>query len=313
MANYFPLIANTTASQIQEIPVGDFLDLSQSGIANSGNISVTGVISATGNITGDYILGNGSQLTGIDATSIQSGTSSVSVIASGGNIRANVAGSTVALLSASGLVVTGSIEATSGFIGLDASKISNGTSNVSVVASNGNVDVNVGGSAIVTFYSGGIDNRQANGVGNIGTATSVFNTVFAQATSAQYADVAERYLADQDLAPGTVVEIGGAAEVTATTQPVSTRVAGVISTQPALIMNSGAQGQHVVSVALLGRVPCRVLGPICKGDLVVSSDRPGVAMRLPSLQYQPGCVIGKALEDHTDTNEATIEIMVGRL
>ena len=53
MANYFPLIANTSAAQIQEIPSGDFLDLSQSGIANSGNITVTGVVSATGNITGN--------------------------------------------------------------------------------------------------------------------------------------------------------------------------------------------------------------------------------------------------------------------
>jgi hypothetical protein len=71
MANYFPLIANTTSSQIQEIPVGSLLDLSQSGIANSGNIAVTGVITATGNITssgnisGTYILGNGAFLTGI--------------------------------------------------------------------------------------------------------------------------------------------------------------------------------------------------------------------------------------------------------
>jgi hypothetical protein len=74
MANYFPLIANTTSSQIQEIPVGSLLDLSQSGIANSGNIAVTGVITATGNITssgnisGTYILGNGSQLTGIGSS-----------------------------------------------------------------------------------------------------------------------------------------------------------------------------------------------------------------------------------------------------
>jgi hypothetical protein len=73
MANYFPLIANTSSSQIQEIPVGSFLDLSQSGIANSGNITVTGVISATGNITasgnvsGSYLLGNGAFITGLPA------------------------------------------------------------------------------------------------------------------------------------------------------------------------------------------------------------------------------------------------------
>jgi len=313
MANYFPLIANTTASQIQEIPVGDFLDLSQSGIANSGNISVTGVISATGNITGDYILGNGSQLTGIDATSIQSGTSSVSVIASGGNIRANVGGSTVGLFSSAGLLITGSIEATGGFIGLDATKIESGTSNVSVISSGGNVDINVGGAPIATFWSGGINNRQANGVGNIGTATSYFNTVFAKATSAQYADVAEQYLADQSYAPGTVVEIGGAAEVTATCTFASTGIAGVISTDPAFIMNSGAQGDHVVTVALLGRVPCRVAGQIRRGDLLCSSTIAGHAVSLPIDQYRPGSVIGKALEDHLENGTGSIEILVGRL
>jgi hypothetical protein len=68
MANRFPLIANTTASQIQEITSGDFLDLSNSGISNSGNISVSGIVSATGNISGSYIIGNGSQLTGLPAS-----------------------------------------------------------------------------------------------------------------------------------------------------------------------------------------------------------------------------------------------------
>lgn len=68
MANRFPLIANTTASQIQEIASGDFLDLSNSGISNSGNISVSGIVSATGNISGSYIIGNGSQLTGLPAS-----------------------------------------------------------------------------------------------------------------------------------------------------------------------------------------------------------------------------------------------------
>jgi hypothetical protein len=68
MANRFPLIANTIASQIQEITSGDFLDLSNSGISNSGNISVSGIVSATGNISGSYIIGNGSQLTGLPAS-----------------------------------------------------------------------------------------------------------------------------------------------------------------------------------------------------------------------------------------------------
>lgn len=260
MANFFPLIANTSAAQIQEIPAGDFLDLSQSGIANSGNITVTGVISATGNITGDYILGNGSQLTGIDATSIQSGTSNVRVQSSGGN-----------------------------------------------------VSVGVGGSAIIRFTTAGIVNDMGNGVGNIGNATGYFNTVFAKATSAQYADVAEKYVADQPYPAGTVLEIGGTAEVQSSTEYATAKIAGVVSSHPALIMNSGENNLNAVEVALLGRVPCRVTGNIQRGDLLVASHLPGVATALDPAQYRPGSIIGKALSDHSSNNEGMIEILVGRL
>jgi hypothetical protein len=121
-------------------------------------------------------------ISSLSANSISDGTSNFTIIATNGNIRANVGGSTVGLFSSTGLLITGSIEATGGFIGLDATKIESGTSNVSVISSGGNVDVNVGGNPIVTFYSGGMNNGQANGVGNIGTATSYFNTVFAKAT-----------------------------------------------------------------------------------------------------------------------------------
>ena len=159
----------------------------------------------------------------------------------------------------------------------------------------------------------GLTNGNANGVGNIGNSTTYFNTVFAQATSAQYADVAEKYLADSAYEPGTVVEIGGSAEVTETRSFASTRIAGVISTNPALIMNSGAQGEHAVSVALLGRVPCRVAGRIRRGDLLCSSALAGHAVGLPVDQYRPGAVIGKALEDHDQDGTGMIEVLVGRL
>jgi hypothetical protein len=249
----------------------------------------------------------------LSANSITDGTSSVTIIATNGNIRANVGGSTVGLFSSSGLVVTGSIEATGGFIGLDATKIESGTSNVSVISSGGNVDVNVGGNPIVTFWSGGVDNRQANGVGNIGTATSYFNTVFAKATSAQYADVAERYLADADYAPGTVLVFGGNQEVTQSQIDHTTAIAGTVSDKPAYVMNSDLAGEHVVSMALLGRVPVRVIGTIRPGDLLVASELPGIATSLVPNRYQPGCVIGKALESYDSEREGRIEAVVGRL
>lgn len=153
-------------------------------------------------------------------------------------------------------------------------------------------------------------NNQSNGVGNIGSSSTYFNTVFAKATSAQYADLAERYTADDQYLPGTVLIFGGPMEVTQSTQSHDPAIAGVVSTDPAYVMNGGlANG---VTVALTGRVPCRVRGTIRKGDRMVSSDVPGVAERLDTSKYQPGCIIGKALEDF-DGDAGIIEVVVGRL
>lgn len=159
----------------------------------------------------------------------------------------------------------------------------------------------------------GILNGNANGVGNIGNATTFFNTVFAKATSAQYADVAELYRADRDYQSGTVLEIGGTAEVTETTEMASQRIAGVVSTNPAFIMNNVPDSVGMVQVALLGRVPCLVTGQVRRGDLLCSSRVAGHAMAMPVDQYRPGAVVGKALEDHHSDGAGQIEIMVGRI
>ena len=153
----------------------------------------------------------------------------------------------------------------------------------------------------------------ANGAGNIGDSTSYFNTVFAQATSAQYADVAEMYSADHHYAPGTVVVFGGAQEVTISNESHDARIAGVVSTHPAHLMNSALDADHTAAVALLGRVPCQVTGAVAAGDRMVSSGIPGVAEKLDITQYQPGTIIGKALENYNGSGVGTIEIVVGRL
>jgi hypothetical protein len=150
----------------------------------------------------------------------------------------------------------------------------------------------------------------SNGVGNIGSAASTFNVVFARATSALYADLAEMYASDCNYEPGTVVVFGGTAEITQSTESHDTRVAGVVSTNPAFLMNSTINDSLELPVALTGRVPCRVQGPIRKGDLVVSGTEPGTAQQLVS--WQPGCVIGKSLETIEDTAVRTIEVVVGR-
>ena len=165
-----------------------------------------------------------------------------------------------------------------------------------------------------TITGGNIVNSNANGVGNIGSATTYFNSVFAKATSAQYADLAEMYCADADYASGTLVEFGGNSEVTATIESHSTRVAGIISTNPSYLMNSTIVCEiNAVAVALTGRVPCRVVGSISKGDrLVASGLHAGVATALDMSQYQPGCIIGKSLENYNSTEVGTIEVAVGR-
>ncbi len=179
-----------------------------------------------------------------------------------------------------------------------------------VVSATGNI---TGGNLITAglVSLSSITKTGSNGVGNIGAAASTFNTVFAKATSAQYADVAERYQADADYAPGTVLIIGGAQEVTASTHSHDTAVAGVVSENPSYLMNSALDTVNSVAVALLGRVPCQVVGPIDRGDLLTTSAVPGTAGRLDPAKYLPGCVIGKALQNYHSEQPGTIEIAVG--
>lgn len=150
-----------------------------------------------------------------------------------------------------------------------------------------------------------------NGTGDIGQSDNRFGTIYGEATSAQYADLAERYLADAEYQPGTVVVFGGPYEITESTKSHQRSVAGVISTKPAYLMNEA--DPDGLAVALQGRVPCQVKGPINKGDLVVASDEPGVAQQLDDAQYMPGCVIGKALETIESDEIKNIEVVVGRL
>jgi hypothetical protein len=129
-----------------------------------------------------------------------------------------------------------------------------------------------------------------------------------EATNASYADLAENYLADADYEPGTVLEFGGEFEVTVA-EDETRRVAGVVSTNPAYLMNSKLEGENVVSLALQGRVPCKVRGIIRKGDMLVSG---GGGYARPTYDPKIGTIIGKALQNW-DGGEGVIEIVVGRL
>ena len=148
-----------------------------------------------------------------------------------------------------------------------------------------------------------------NGVGDIGQTGNRFNIIYGTASSAQYADLAEKYLPDSVMSPGTVVVFGGEKEITRSSSFMDPRVAGVISTAPAYRMNDDLEGG--VHVALTGRVPCRVVGKIRKGDMLVTSEVHGVATASDSPVM--GSVIGKALENYDSQHVGTIEVVVGRI
>jgi len=132
------------------------------------------------------------------------------------------------------------------------------------------------------------------------------------ATSAEYADLAERYEADAEYEAGTVVRLGGTHEITQTMQAHDSDVFGIVSTSPGFEMNAGAgtDATHPF-VALAGRVPCKVIGKVVKGQRIVSSATPGHAMAISTPSSECYAVIGRALESK-DTDEAgTIEVVVG--
>ena len=131
------------------------------------------------------------------------------------------------------------------------------------------------------------------------------------ATTAQYADLAENYVADEQCEPGTVLIFGGQHEVTASRQPDSNKIAGVVSTAPGVLMNKDCEGEYVVALAFTGRVPTKVKGTISKGDMMVSSNIEGVAVASDNPAI--GTVIGKALESYDSEEVGVIEVVVGRL
>jgi len=253
-------------------------NVSVTGNVQGGNLRTGGLISATGNITaaanvaGTYFIGNGSQLTGLS-------------------------------------------------LGVSVTKFENGTSKGEINTPNGNITFNVAGTANVvvidtsTLYANilsanSISKTGSNAIGNIGSSSNYFNQVFATATTALYADVAERFAADELLEPGTVVELGGVKEITRSNQDLSENVFGVISTRPAYTMNGGAgEDDTHPKVAMTGRVPVKVVGYVRKGDRLVSAGA-GIARAAQPGEATAFNVIGRSLVDKPTPEPGTIEAIV---
>jgi hypothetical protein len=264
-------------------------------ITTPGLVSVTGTVTAGGNVTGGNLTTGG-------------------IVSSAGNVTsaANIAGQ---FFIGNGSQLTGLSQ------GVSLQKINNGTSEANIGTPGGNANISIGGVAnVAVFTTSGVTvtgitlplilKSGSNAVGNIGQDTNRFDTIFARATSASYADVAERFAADEFMEPGTVVELGGTREITRAHDDLSEQVFGVISTRPAFTMNdsSGDNSTHP-PVVMTGRVPVKVIGRVGKGDRLVSAGN-GFARAATRAEITPFNVIGRSLVDKPTPEEGTIEAIV---
>jgi hypothetical protein len=267
-------------------------------VRGEGNISIRNaantsdqflVDGSTGNVTaaGSISAGNNSSVTGTfdvsGATTLAGGYGNSGVtISAAGDINAN-----------GSVIIDGSISA--------SGNATLGSNSADTITMNGLVNTNI--------------IPATNGNRNLGSNGNRWGTVYGDtfsgtATTAKYADLAENYLGDASYDPGTVVVLGGEAEVTLTSKKGDHRVAGVVTTNPAHLMNSTLQGDHVIGIALQGRVPCKVLGKVSKGDIIVTSAIPGYGCVDNNPSY--GAIIGKAIEDKDTLDKGVIEVLVGK-
>ena len=234
------------------------------------------------------------------------------------SFKVNDGGATTTVMTIDGSESRIGIGTTTPTVKLDVNGTIKATSIETAVAGNvtGNLAGNVtssGANTMGTLTMGGTVTSKAiipdaTTTYDIGSTSKKYNTVYAKATSAQYADLAEIYESDEEYEVGTVVIFGGEKEITVSSMGADPRVAGVISENPAYLMNNEATGQ---AVALQGKVPCKVVGQISKGDMLVThSQHPGVARK--GIDPKMGTVIGKALEEYNSTDIGTINIVAGR-
>jgi len=312
-------------------------------IITSTGANVAGYANISGNVSANYYYGNGSTLSGISAaasaTKVENGTSNIQFTGSGGSATVNIGGTAnvvvidtttvyanvanVQSIAKGGTNAVGNIGGPTGYFNnIYAVTHTGTTANISANITVGNVLTgglisaagNITGANLSvstgTIRVGNIVNTNANAVGNIGSTSSYFNTIHATATTALYADVAERFAADELLEPGTVVELGGVKEITKSLTELSENVFGVISTRAAYLMNGGAGENNThPPVAMTGRVPVKVVGIVRKGDRLVSAGA-GVARAAQPGEATAFNVIGRSLVDKITPESGTIEAIV---
>jgi hypothetical protein len=309
----------TTAAQPNITSVGTLTSLAVTGNGTFGNINTSGTETATRFISN--IATGTAPLTVTSTTRVANlnvdyanVADNINVAAGSGNnflIFANAATGNVAELTSTGLTANlsnNSITATT-FVGaLSGAATSATTAGTVTTAAQGNITSL--GTLSSLSVSGQITNANITTGANTtaGNLTGNWTLSAGSRLQATYADLAEKYVADATYAPGTVLIFGGDKEVTIANAFDSTRVAGVVTTNPAYVMNSACEGEHVVNIALQGRVPVKVQGPVYKGDLLVSSTNGHATANNIA---RAGTIIGKSLENFTGES-GTVEVAVGR-
>jgi len=304
-AGTLSLTGNTISSTDAIITI----DPATSGV--SGAVIIQGNLSVTGNVT--YI--NSNNVTTNDLTINVANNAATAAAANGGGIEVGPAGTQYASITynstsniwivSNGANVSGAVSASGNITGgnvLGGANVNATTHTGTTVSVTGNI---TGGNLSVgtgTITGGNIVNANGNGVGNIGSSSVYFNTVFAKATSAQYADLAEKYLADQEYEIGTVLAVGGELEVTAC--KTGDRAIGAVSENPAYKMNDGLD--NGTYVALKGRVPVRVIGTVRKGQRLVAANN-GCAVAGVA---HADDVFAVALESSDNTDVKLIEAVI---
>ena len=243
-----------------------------------------------------------------DITGVTAGTG-LSGGGSSGSVTLNVSGLTVSEIAAGSLQTGGESFSDSDTVLMTAAAVQDKIESYGYSTTTGDITGVTAGTNLNGGGSSGAVTVNLDATLSGMTAATFSGTVTANlfdgtASSAQYADLAEKYTGPDSLQPGDVVVFGGEHEVDVCGQSDDHRVAGVISTEPAYMMNAGADGHYV---ALTGRVPCKVTGPVAKGDLLVTSDVEAHAK--VNNDAKPGRIIGKAIGS-SDGGEAVIEVLV---
>ena len=262
-----------------------------------------------------------SALTGLSGTAISSGTVAAARVAT---LNQNTTGSAATLTTARAIEISGDVTGTADFDGsaainiaatIAANSVALGTDTTGNYVATGAVSgVGLSGSS---SSEGGTFTVTSNAT-NANTASTIVardasgnfsaGTITALATSAQYADVAEKFEVNEQADAGTVMVFDKDGLLVICNSYADSMLVGVISTDPAYLLNSDQP--HGQPIALAGQVPCKVIGPVKVGDLLTTSNTPGYATVLELNDWKPGITVGKAMEN-CSIGKHTIKVFVG--